>query len=95
MKAEDFMLPCPIKKFFGIECFGCGTQRAIVMVLEGRFAEAFYMFPAVYTLLLFFATVGLNFVDKKRNYGTLLVILAAVNAVIMVVSYFYKHHFSH
>jgi len=95
MKAEDFMLPCPIKKFFGIECFGCGTQRAIVMVFEGRFAEAFHMFPAVYTLLLFFATVGLNFVDKKRNYGTLLVILAAVNAVIMVVSYFYKHHFSH
>ncbi len=95
MKAEDFMLPCPIKKFFGIECFGCGTQRAIVMVFEGRFAEAFHMFPAVYTLLLFFATVGLNFVDKKRNYGTLLVILAAMNAVIMVVSYFYKHHFSH
>jgi len=95
MKAEDFMLPCPIKKIFGVECFGCGTQRAIVMVFEGRFAEAFHMFPAVYTLLLFFATVALNFVDKKRNYGNLLVILAAVNTVIMVVSYFYKHHFSH
>lgn len=95
MKAEDFMLPCPIKKFFGIECFGCGTQRAIAMVFEGRFAEAFHMFPAVYTLLLFFVTVILNFIDKKRNYSNLLIILAAVNAVIMVVSYFYKHHFSH
>lgn len=95
MKAEDFMLPCPIKKFFGIECFGCGTQRAIVMVFEGRFAEAFHMFPAVYTLLLFFAAVILNFVDKKRNYGNLLIILASLNAVIMVVSYFYKHYFSH
>ncbi|PTT75055.1 hypothetical protein DBR25_09235, partial [Chryseobacterium sp. HMWF001] len=46
MKIEDFMLPCPIKKFFGIDCFGCGTQRAIVMVFEGRFGEAFHMFPA-------------------------------------------------
>jgi hypothetical protein len=91
MKIEDFMLSCPIKKFFGIDCFGCGTQRAIVMVFEGRFAEAFHMFPAVYTLLLFFATVFLNFVDKKRNYGNLLVALAGLNAVIMVVSYFYKH----
>ncbi|WP_294324768.1 DUF2752 domain-containing protein [uncultured Chryseobacterium sp.] len=93
MKIEDFMLPCPIKKIFGVECFGCGTQRAIVMVFEGRFTEAFHMFPAVYTLLLFFTTVVLNFVDKKRNYGNVLVILAVLNAVIMVVSYFYKHHF--
>lgn len=91
MKIEDFMLTCPSKKFLGIECFGCGTQRAIVMVFEGRFADAFHMFPAVYTLLLFFATVVLNFVDRKRNYGNILIFLAIVNAVIMVISYFYKH----
>lgn len=91
MKIEDFMLACPSKKFLGIECFGCGTQRAIVMVFEGKFGEAFHMFPAVYTLLLFFVTVILNFVDKKRNYSNILVLLAITNAVIMVVSYFYKH----
>lgn len=91
MKIEDFMLTCPSKKFLGIECFGCGTQRALVMVFEGRFGEAFHMFPAIYTLLLFFAAVVLNFVDMKRNYGNVLVILAGINAVIMVVSYFYKH----
>ncbi|WBX98456.1 DUF2752 domain-containing protein [Chryseobacterium gambrini] len=91
MKIEDFMLPCPIKKFFGIDCFGCGTQRAIVMVFEGRFGEAFHMFPAVYTLLLFFGTVFLNFVDRKRNYSNILVFLAIINAAIMVTSYFYKH----
>ncbi len=95
MNIEDYMLSCPSKKYLGIECFGCGTQRAIVMVFEGRFAEAFHMFPAVYTLLLFFATVGLNFIDKKRNYGNLLVGLAIINAVIMVTSYFYKHFFLH
>ncbi|MDH6250545.1 hypothetical protein M2347_000272 [Chryseobacterium sp. H1D6B] len=91
MKIEDFMLPCPSKKFLGIECFGCGTQRAIVLVFEGRFAEAFHMFPAVYTLLLFFCMVALNFIDKKRNYGNALVFLAIINSVIMVIAYFYKH----
>lgn len=91
MKIEDFMLTCPSKKFLGIECFGCGTQRAILMVFEGRFADAFHMFPAVYTLLLFFATVALNFIDRKRNYGNILIFLAIVNAIIMVISYFYKH----
>ncbi|KMQ67564.1 hypothetical protein ACM39_11880 [Chryseobacterium sp. FH2] len=93
MKIEDFMLSCPSKKFLGIECFGCGTQRAIVMVFEGRFVEAFHMFPAVYTLLLFFAAIFLNFVDRKRNYSNILVLLAIINAVIMVTSYFCKHFF--
>ena len=91
MKIEDFMLPCPTKKFLGIDCFGCGSQRAILMVFEGRFIEAFHMFPAVYTLLLFFAAVALNFVDKKRNYGNVLIFLAIINSIIMVISYFYKH----
>ena len=85
------MLTCPSKKFLGIDCFGCGTQRAIVMVFEGRFSEAFQMFPAVYTLLLFFGMVVLNFADRKRNYSNILVFLAIINALIMVISYFYKH----
>lgn len=95
MKIEDFMLSCPSKKFLGVECFGCGAQRAIVMVFEGRFAEAFHMFPAVYTLLLFFVTVGLNFIDKKRSYSHILIFLAILNSIIMVFAYFYKHLFIH
>lgn len=94
MNIEDFMLPCPSKKFLGIECFGCGTQRAIVLVFQGKFSEAFQMYPAVYTLLMFFGFVILNFLDKKRNYGQILIFLAIINAVIMVFSYFYKHFFN-
>ncbi|MFL9833836.1 DUF2752 domain-containing protein [Chryseobacterium terrae] len=95
MRIEDFMLPCPSKKFLGIECFGCGSQRAILMVFQGKFSEAFQMFPAVYTLLLFFCFVLINFIDKKRNYGQILVFLAIINSLIMVFSYFYKHFFIH
>lgn len=94
MKIEDYMLPCPTKKFLGIECFGCGTQRAIVLVFQGKFDEAFTMFPAVYSLLLFFVFVGLTFLDKKRNYSKFLIYLGIINAVIMVFSYFYKHYYN-
>jgi len=94
MHIEDFMLPCPSKKFLGIECFGCGTQRAIVLVFQGKFLEAFKMFPAVYTLLMFFGFVAINFLDKKRNYGQILIFLAIINSIIMVFSYFYKHFFN-
>lgn len=92
MVLNDYMLPCLNKKLFGIECFGCGTQRAISLILEGKFVEAFQMYPAVYTVLLFFGFVIINFIDKKRNYGNIIVGLAIINAIIMVVSYFIRHH---
>lgn len=85
------MLTCPSKKFLGIECFGCGAQRAVVMVFEGRFSEAFHLFPAVYTLLLFLGMVGISFIDKKRKYGNALLLAAVINVIFMIASYYYKY----
>ena len=78
------------KSIFGIDCLGCGTQRALVLVLNGEFLKAFYMFPAIYTTIAFFTILGLNFIDKSRNYHKFIVSLAIINAVIMIVSYTYK-----
>ncbi|UOK41929.1 MULTISPECIES: DUF2752 domain-containing protein [Flavobacterium] len=88
---EEYMLPCLSKKFLGIECFGCGTQRALVLVFKGEFTAAFKMFPAIYTLLFFLGLVGISFIDKSRNYHKPIITLAIANAIIMVVSYFIKH----
>ena len=90
MDLEKYMIPCLNKKLFGIECLGCGTQRAIILILKGDFDGAFFQFPAIYTTLLFFGIVGLHFVDKSRNYHKLIVSLAIINAIIMIVSYIYK-----
>lgn len=95
MKIEDFMLTCPSKKFLGIECLGCGAQRAIVLVFEGKFSEAFHLYPAVYTVLIFLFTLGLSFVDKKGKYSKILLIMIAVNLVMMMVSYYFKHFYIH
>ncbi|MDR4892987.1 MULTISPECIES: DUF2752 domain-containing protein [unclassified Chryseobacterium] len=94
MDIDDFMLTCPSKKFLGVECLGCGAQRAVVLVFEGKFAEAFQMYPAVYTLLIFFIILGLSFIDKKRKYGNILLIMIIIiiNLIIMVIGYIYKHH---
>ncbi|MDG4651946.1 DUF2752 domain-containing protein [Chryseobacterium arthrosphaerae] len=92
MKVEDFMLTCPSKKFLGVECLGCGAQRAVVLVFEGKFSEAFHLYPAVYTLLLFFFTLGISFIDRKRKYSNILLGMGAVNLVIMVIAYVYKHY---
>jgi hypothetical protein len=88
------MLPCLNKTLFGIECPGCGTQRALALVFRGEFIDAFYMFPAIYTTILFFLTLAFHFTDKSRNYNKAIISIAIINAIIMMASFFYKQtHF--
>ncbi len=84
------MIPCMNKQLFGVDCLGCGTQRALLLLLNGDFVKAFHLFPAIYTTLLFFGVLALHFLDKSRNYHKLIIGLAIVNASIMIVSYLYK-----
>lgn len=84
------MLPCMNKSLFGIDCIGCGTQRSLLLVLNGEFTMAFYQFPAIYSTLLLFGLIGLHLIDKKRNYQKIIIGLAIINALIMIISYIYK-----
>jgi len=90
MDLEKYMIPCINKKIFGVDCLGCGLQRAFILVIKGDFIAAFDLFPAIYSTILFFVFVLLNFNDKKRNYHKIIIILALINAIIMMASYFYK-----
>ena len=87
---EEYMLPCMNKKLLGIECFGCGTQRSFLLLIKGDFVGAFNMFPAIFTTVLFFLVLTLHFLDKSRNYQKAIISLAIINAIIMVVYYFYS-----
>jgi hypothetical protein len=90
---EKYMLPCFSKSIFGVECLGCGSQRALVLVCKGNFIEAFKMYPAIYTTLLFFIFLGFHFFDKTRNYSKIIIRLAILNMIIMMLAYFYKMSF--
>ena len=87
---EEYMIPCMTKKYFGVDCLGCGTQRALALIFKGEFTDAFHMFPAIYTTILLFMVLGLNFIDRTPNYHKAIISLAIINAVIMVISYIYK-----
>ena len=90
MDIEKYMLPCMNKSLFGFDCIGCGTQRSLLLLLNGEFTKAFYQFPAIYSTLLLFGLIGLHLIDKKRNYQKLIIGLAITNALIMIISYIYK-----
>jgi hypothetical protein len=85
------MFPCISKTLFGIECLGCGFQRAFVFLLEGNFEAAFAMYPAIYTSLILLFFIVLHFVDSKRNYKKTLTVFITLNGIIMIGGYYYKH----
>ena len=87
---SEYMLPCVNKKIFGVECLGCGMQRAMALVFYGQFEAAFKIYPAIYTIFLLLAVVGLNFFIKFKYDFQLKIGLIVLNAVIIVVSYFMK-----
>ncbi len=87
---ENYMIPCMNKKIFGVECLGCGMQRAGILIFQGEFTAAFKMYPAIYTILLLLAVILFNFFVKFKFDHQLKMVLIGLNAVIIVASYFIK-----
>ena len=90
LSPEDYMIPCLTKKLFGIDCFGCGFQRSLLLVFQGKFVAAFNMYPAIYTLMLFAGFLTLNIFYKFKYAEKIKLILVVLNVVIIVTSYFIK-----
>ncbi|WP_298537264.1 DUF2752 domain-containing protein [uncultured Algibacter sp.] len=88
---EEYMLPCLNKKLLGFECFGCGIQRSVALILKGELLEAFYMYPAIYTLMLLLGLIIINAFQNFKLGTKIITILAILNAVIIVSSFLIKN----
>lgn len=84
------MLPCLTKTFFGFECPGCGTQRALYFLFNGELLMAFKMYPAIYTLIPLFLVIGINIFFKFKYATKIISVLAITSAIIIIISYIYK-----
>jgi len=87
---EDYMLPCLNKKLFGVECLGCGIQRATALLFEGEFVAAFKMYPAIYTLIILLIFLLTNLFVKFKFDRQIKFALIILNVLIIVISYFIK-----
>ncbi|WP_290789121.1 DUF2752 domain-containing protein [Altibacter sp.] len=87
---EDYMLECTNKKIFGVECIGCGIQRATALLFKGEFIAAFKMYPAIYPLFILLLLVIFNFFVKFKYAFQIKVILLFITVAIMIGSYVVK-----
>ena len=87
---EDYMLPCLSKQILGLECFGCGLQRSVVLLFQGEFIAAFKMYPAIYTLFALGAFFIYSFFFKIKYNEKIKITLVVLNIAIIVISYLIK-----
>lgn len=80
---EDHLLSCPYKAGLGIECPGCGFQRALVALLKGDFAESFALYPALLPMLMLFGVLALHIKYSFKHGAMALKILFVVNVVLI------------
>ena len=84
------MLPCLSKKLFGFDCLGCGLQRSVSLIFHGEFVDAFYMYPAIYSLILLFITIGINIFIKLKKYNLIINTLAIITITTIIINYILK-----
>ncbi|GAA4647725.1 DUF2752 domain-containing protein [Pontixanthobacter gangjinensis] len=87
------MLPCLNKSLFGLDCTGCGAQRAAVLLFQGHFKDAFFMYPAIYSLALLLLFLVFNLFYKFKNDYKLKIVLIIINAVVIAGAYIIKMFF--
>ncbi|MGB5462079.1 MAG: DUF2752 domain-containing protein [Aureibaculum sp.] len=89
---EKNMFSCQWKEHLNIECMGCGFQRSLIHLLKGEFIEAFYVFPAIYTLLLMFAILILHLKFNFKKGGKILLFFFIMNILVMLTNYILKFY---
>lgn len=84
------MLECSWKKHFGVECFGCGFQRSIALLFEGKFIESFQLFPATIPILFTFGYTLAHLLFKYKNGARNIIILFSISTALMLGNLTYK-----
>lgn len=90
MALENYMLPCLSKSLFGFECMGCGFQRAFFLVFKGHFVDAFWMYPAIYPLLVLAGILMISRFYKFKFYQKSINILSIISIGVIITNYLIK-----
>lgn len=84
------MLPCAWKYYLGLECPGCGFQRAVYALLHGDLLGSLKLFPAAIPILATFLFLALHLWFKYKHGARIITILFSFSAALMIISYIVK-----
>ena len=88
--SENGLLPCLNKQIFGLECPGCGLQRSVLLLFEGEFAAAFFMYPAIYPMILLLSFLLLDQFVKIKYANTISIVLMISTVAFILTNFILK-----
>ena len=87
---ENHLQPCIYKQSLGIECMGCGFQRALIALLKGNIWESLMLYPGLIPMIVLFGILVLHLIFHLKKGATLLKYLFIGNICIIFISYIIK-----
>lgn len=87
---ENNLLACPYKKYFDIECMGCGMQRAFVALLKGNFVESFLIYPPLLSMIIMLLLLPLHLIFKFKHGAAWLKYLFIFNIAVVIINFIVK-----
>ncbi|MEM7037337.1 MAG: DUF2752 domain-containing protein [Bacteroidota bacterium] len=85
--ADSWMLSCPSKSLFGVDCPGCGFQRAFADLLQGDFAGCWEHYPPLLPFLITILLLGVALWTRWRYRLPALVTAFATTCLFILVNY--------
>lgn len=87
---ESHMLPCAYKQIFGIDCPGCGFQRACLALVKGDIKQSLTLYPAVIPVIITALVLLLNSRYKFDNKAYISKSLYFFTGSVILISYVNK-----
>ena len=87
---EQHLGTCYFHSFFGIQCPGCGFQRALLELLRGNFFESLKLYPALIPILFMIMFLILHLKFKFKNGALILKVIFIFTSIIIIANYIYK-----
>lgn len=87
---SNHMLSCPMKASTGIDCPGCGMQRAIIKLLEGDLQGSLQMNPSALPILFMLIFLMLHLKFQFKHGAKIITVLFILSTTIIIVNYIVK-----
>ncbi len=87
---EHHLLPCPTKYFFGIDCPGCGMQRAILELLRGNILDSIKIYPPLIPIIILTVLLIINLCVKSKTLLKILKYIFVIDLIIVFLNYIFK-----
>lgn len=87
---SNHLLTCPMKASTGIDCPGCGMQRAIIKLLEGDLQGSLQMNPSALPILFMLIFLMLHLKFQFKHGARIITVLFIISSTIIVVNYIVK-----